>query len=1536
MSRSELSDTFPQSITGELARRLLSVVPDEDVCRLDLPSLLGRAQWIERLLASGEHHVQVFNPNAERDGWDSRHTLVAVVLADQPFLVDTVRLEIRRQQHRIHLTQNLVARPVVEDGTLSSLDAGEQPHAVMILEIDRIDDLTGQRALASAIQSVLRLLGAAVDDFMGMRDRCRQMAESQDEEGCEFFNWLAQDHFTFLGYEQLSRTSKSKSGTVETELNLGISRVREGCGLGDELSMQQQPGILFTKAPERSKIHRGAYIDLIVITEADGKGAREHRFYGLFTSRVYQEMTLEIPLVRQKIQQVLDASGFARGGHNYKQLSQILQVFPRDELLQIDQPTLSEQALVVLRLQERERTRLMVRVDPLGHFATALLYIPRDRYDTRIRTLIQEMLATELAARDIEFNTTFSESVHTRVQFIIRLSEPVTLDPSALQARVELLVQSWDEQLRIALADAHGDGKARALLRDYCDYFPAGYREDFDAKRAVLDINHLAGLSAEKPMDLSLFHDLGTQKLHLKLFHFGAPIPLSDALPIMEHLGARVLADQTYASRNRDWYIHDFTLDMRSAAALADWRDDWQDAFAATWYQRTESDAFHGLVLSAGLNWREVSVLRALSSYIKQIGFELSREWIAATLVANPVLAKELIALFRARHEPGRADALEARVLESLNGLIEEVAGLNEDRLFRRYRDVIGATLRVNFFQPLADDQSLSLAFKIAPRSIEGVPKPVPLFEIFVYSARVEGVHLRGGSVARGGLRWSDRHEDYRTEVLGLVKAQQVKNSVIVPEGAKGGFVPKQLPRGDREATQREAICAYKEFISGLLALTDNLVENEIVAPPSMRRHDADDPYLVVAADKGTATFSDIANGIAVERGFWLGDAFASGGSAGYDHKGMGITAKGAWVSVIHHFRELGKDPAVDKFTAVGIGDMSGDVFGNGMLLSNQMKLLAAFNHLHIFIDPTPDPQQSFDERTRLFALPRSGWADYDVALISPGGAIFDRTAKSLVLSPEAAKALGLKAGKRTPNELIKELLTSKVDLLWNGGIGTYAKAARESHADVGDKANDAIRVDGAQLGAAIVGEGGNLGLTQLGRVEMALNGCLVNTDFIDNSAGVDCSDHEVNLKILLAQRERAGELTRRQRDRLLESKTDEVSALVLANNDRQAGALGVAASDAPRSQFELMRFIETLEAGGELDPELEGLPRDLTGRGPLTRPELAVLLATAKNRLKRSLILAVEDDTLAAIAAEAFPPSLRDDYAQEIAEHRLRPQLVATQLANAMVHYLGIAVTHRLEALAATDSVGVAKAFQVARICFDLDRRWGEIESLPASVSVEIRRELLLRLSGLMRRVTRWILRRHGSDYAVADLVERYQGRLNELSGGMRGWLYGKPKTQFERLVERWVAAGVPEAVAEYVAGTPSLTSGPSVVESCLASDQGVHRVTELYLALGERMGLHDFARHVNGLRVQSTWEARARDGFRDDIDRAYQAFSGRLLACDGAPADALDEWVQARPEAVAQWQELIDAIEAAGDNAYPVMAVAGRTLALLPDAER
>ena len=1520
MLRVKWLEQLPETDLGRLASRLLETVPDEDLALLTPEGLLGRTQWAMDHLKGEGPQIAVLNPDVERDGWGSAHSILAVAVPDLPFLVDSLRIEVRRFDQSIHLTQNLVLPPT------DPLNPSQQAMAVVLLDIDRIQDETGRRTLRTAIAQVLNALAAAVADYPLMNEQAQRMADELQSEPAEFMRWLSQDHFTFLGYANTR------------DERLGV------CSLKGELAQftQAPAGTLwFDKAPFRSQIHRAAYMDRVVLTTGRGKSLVEHHFLGLYTSRVYQEFSVDIPVVREKIHHVLTTCGFTPGGHNYKQLSQILQVFPRDELLQIEAEELARQALSVLRLQERRRSRLTLRHDRVGNFATVILYVPRDRYDTELRWAVQQMLQQALQASDIEFNTTFSESVHTRVQFIVRLgAQTPTVSESELQARVEQLILSWEEGLAEALAEEHGEVEGQALLKAFGQQLPAGYREDMTPARAVLDIHHLSRLSASNPLSLSLYQDLATQSVHLKLYHWQRPIPLSDALPMMEHLGVRVLADQTYAARDRGWYIHDFTLQVGGAeSTLADWRTHWQDAFAACWHGQTESDRFHGLVLSAGLSWRDIAVLRALSSYIKQIGFELSREWMAGTLVAHPALAKELIALFYARHEPGRSANLQDRVLDRLNGFIDGVAGLNEDRLMRRFRDLIMATDRVNFFQPVGPKDVVSLAFKVAPSRMDDLPKPVPMHEIFVYSARVEGVHLRGGKVARGGLRWSDRLEDYRTEVLGLVKAQQVKNAVIVPEGAKGGFVPKQLS-GDRDAIQAEAIAAYQEFIRSLLSLTDNLVEQKLVPPKHTVRHDDDDPYLVVAADKGTATFSDIANQIAVDSGFWLGDAFASGGSAGYDHKKMGVTAKGAWVSVIHHFRETGRDPSVDPFTAVGIGDMSGDVFGNGMLLSDQMQLLAAFNHLHIFVDPTPDPVRSHAERQRLFALPRSGWKDYDPDMISQGGAVFDRSAKSIDLSPQAAKALGVTAGSRTPNQLIREILMAQVDLLWNGGIGTYIKGAQETHLAVGDKANDAIRIDGHQVGARILGEGGNLGVTQLGRVEMALNGVLVNTDFIDNSAGVDCSDHEVNLKILLGQRELAGELTRKQRDRLLESMTDEVSDLVLSNNDHQAGALGIAAFDSERNGFELARFVQVLSERGELDPELEGLPSDIAARQaqgqPLTRPELAVLMSTAKNRLKRGLIGLEQDAAVAVVAADAFPASLRQAYALEIQAHRLRPQLVATQMANAMVHYLGIAVAHRLEQLSGTGAIGVAKAFQVARLCFELDRRWEQLEALPASVPVDLRRELLLRMSTIIRRVTRWILRRHGGEIDVRTLVDRYQSGMSELTLGLPKWLSGAPLEHFDRYRQTWIEQGVPEDLAAYLASAPSLTTGPAVIEAALETGQSIKAVTGLYLAVGEHLGFQRFASCVNGLSVTSSWEARARDGFRDDLDRAYHALASKISVGRKSPDAQVQAWMAERPHTMDQWQELVQAAAEAGNRAYPVMTVAGRELGLLPDATR
>ena len=1504
MLREKWREQLPQGSAGDIASRFLEQLSDDDLAQLGFEALIGRAQWAQAQIADGQK-VECLNPEVERDGWGCPHSLLALCLPDQPFLIDTLRLETRRHGRAIHLTQNLVLSPQ------DPLNPHSKPLAIVLIEFDRLSDKTAVRTFISAIRQVLKVLGAAVEDYESMRTAALAFGDSLAGQEGEFFKWLAQDHFTFLGY---CNSEGAHQGIVRIQPNL------------IEMPQAELAQICFEKAAQRSPIHRNAYMDRIVFSS----GGVEHQFLGLYTARVYQQLATDIPCIRDKISAVLAGSGFTPGGHNYKQLLQILQVFPRDELLQIEESELSLQALAVVRLQERQRSLLTLRLDRLGQFATVLLYVPRERYDTELRVKIQAMLHRKLQAEDIEFNTTFSESVHTRVQFIIRLGKhPVQVTQETLQASAFDLMVSWEEGLAQKLIDSLGAREGGQWAKRFIPQIPAGFREEVDLDRALIDLRHLDELNEDNPLAVSLFQDLAQQTLHLKLYHLGRAIPLSEALPMMEHLGVRVIEDQTYAARDKSWFIHDFRLELPfEHAPLSDWRDMWQQAFLAVWHGQTESDAFNGLVIHGGIPWRDIALLRSLASYIKQIGFELSQPWIAGTLVGHPELSRELVQLFYARHEPGRSATLQTRVLARLDSMIDEVAGLNEDRLFRRYREVIMASDRVNFFQRHGPRAVVSLAFKFAPGRITDIPKPVPLHEIFVYSARVEGVHLRLGNVSRGGLRWSDRLEDYRTEVLGLVKAQQVKNSVIVPEGAKGGFVAKALPL-DPDARQAEGVAAYQEFIRGMLSLTDNLKDQTIIPPPDLIRHDTDDPYLVVAADKGTATFSDLANQIAVEADFWMDDAFASGGSAGYDHKQMGITARGAWVSVIHHFRELGKDPSKDAFSMVGIGDMSGDVFGNGLLLSDQALLIGAFNHRHIFVDPTPDPARSFAERKRLFKLPRSSWSDYDREMLSTGGAVFERSAKSVELSVEAAQVLGVAPGARTPNQLIRELLMAEVDLLFNGGIGTYIKSERESHVQVGDKANDAIRIDASEVRAAVIGEGGNLGVTQLGRVEMSANGVLVNTDFIDNSAGVDCSDHEVNLKILLSQPELAGELTRKQRDRLLSSLTDQVASLVLANNDRQAGALAMASFEAQRSAMEAGRLIHWLTAQGELNPQLECIRTDSQ---PLTRPELAVLMATEKNRLKRALVGLDQSPAMAMLAQDAFPPEVRETYADEIKRHRLAPQLVATQMANAMVHFLGVTIPYRLEQLSGASPITIAKAFQVVRVIFKLDQKWDEIETLPSAVTLETRRVLLARLSAMARRTTRWMLRRHGEHIDVDDLIKTYQTGVDELIEAIPAVLRGAPEQHFCAFRDQWTEQGVSPALASFLAATPSLAAAPAVIEAARETQTETRWAADAFMVLGESLGLQSFAHAVNALSVSNAWEARARDGLRDDIDRAYLRLINAIAQFEG---DAVDQrikvWMSKQPEAIKQWNEILMAAVEGDSQSYPLMAVAGRSLAQL-----
>ena len=1206
---SEDLDLVLAFITGYYA----GVSPD-DLAEREVGDLYGAAAAhlnLARRRAPGTPKIRVYNPRIEQHGWQSTHTIVEVVTDDMPFLVDSVRMVLNRRGY----TSHLVVHPVMrfhrgEGGRIDALlpvgeaDEGSIVEAVIHIEADRQTEQGVLDAMAAEVRSALDDVRATVEDWGGMREALRRsIADLQSspppvdreelEEVCAFLEWIENNHFTFLGFGAYRVERAGSRDRFAPEPGAGLGLLRDEGGPAStafsNLPPTQRGGhgpelLLITRTDARSTVHRPSHLDCIGIRQLDstGKVCGERRFLGLYTSAAYNRVPRDIPLLRRKASGVLGRAGYPRNSHAAKALQNIIDTFPRELLFQIPAGELFETSIGILHLQERQRIRLFVHPDRFGRFYSCIVFVPRDRYTTRSRLVIQGILEETFGGTDTEFTVRLSESVLARIYFVIRVGakRAPSYDIAELERRLRAVSRTWADDLHDALIESFGEERGTRLFRRYGDAFRADYREAYSARVAVLDVEKMERIE-DGGIEMSLYRPLeaGEGRLRFKLFRAGRPVSLSDALPMLENMGLKVEDEHPSkikrAGAPRVW-LHDFGMLHGEGPEFDPDRIDetFREAFARVWSGEVENDGFNRLVLRAGIGWREIVILRAYCKYLRQAGVTFSEAYMQDALGANAGIAAMLVELFHARLDPARQrevpDAKDAamervdselEVMTRIEASLDEVANLDEDRILRSYIGVIRATLRTNYYQPSAGGSPKPyLSFKLDPHRIPELPEPRPKYEIFVYSPRVEGVHLRGGAVARGGIRWSDRREDFRTEVLGLAKAQMVKNAVIVPVGSKGGFVPKKLPvDAGREAVQEEGIACYRIFIRGLLDVTDNLAGGRVVPPSRMMRHDEDDPYLVVAADKGTATFSDVANAIAGEYGFWLGDAFASGGSHGYDHKGMGITARGGWESVKRHFRELGIDSQSTDFTVVGIGDMGGDVFGNAMLLSRHIRLVGAFNHMHVFIDPDPDPEATFRERERLFALPRSTWDDFDRSVLSAGGGIHPRSAKSIPLSPEAREALAIDTGSLTPSELIAAILKAPVDLLWNGGIGTYVKARNESHADVGDRANDVVRVNGDELRCRIVGEGGNLGLTQLGRIEYAANGGRVNTDAIDNSGGVDCSDHEVNIKVLLNEVVSGGDMTGKQRNRLLEEMTGEVAELVLRNNYLQTQALSVA-----------------------------------------------------------------------------------------------------------------------------------------------------------------------------------------------------------------------------------------------------------------------------------------------------------------------------------------------------------------------------------------
>ncbi len=1572
------------------AEKFFGIVSLDELTQRRLSDLVGSTLSAWRLLQRfdpAQPEVHVFNPDYEKHGWQSTHAAVEVLHPDIPFLVDSVRMELSRRGYSIHTLQSSVfkvrrnARGELLELHPRSADApGLQAEALMFLEIDRCASTGAQRTLENALQEVLGDVRLAVADFEPIKAKAQSLLDGlqkfrgKPRDGIDpaevnaFLAWLLDNHFTFLGYEEFSVVDEGDGGRViyAEDTLLGLSRnMRSGLLPAD---LHVEPGALaylreplrlsFAKAAQPSRVHRPAYPDYVSLREIDSKGrvTKECRFMGLFTSSAYAESVNQIPYVRGKVAEIARRSGFDSKGHLGKELEQVLEVLPRDDLFQTPVDDLFATAISIVQIQERNKLRLFLRRDPYGRFVYALAYVPRDIYSTETRLKIQQILMERLQATDCEFWTFFSESLLARVQFILRVDpkHPVQIDVALLEREVVQACRSWKDDFASLMIESLGEAQGMHVLGEFPSGFPAGYRERFAPNSAVVDMQHLLSLSEQRSLVMSFYQPLsqGELQLHCKLYHADTPLPLSDVLPILENLGLRVLGEFPYRLRRadgREFWIHDFAFTTVAGLELdiQQLNDTLQDAFIQIVGGAAENDAFNRLVLTAAMPWRDVALLRAYARYLKQIrlGFDLS--YIASALLNHADIAGELVRLFKTRFYLARkltAKDLEdkqQKLEQAILAALDNVAVLNEDRILRRYLDLIKATLRTNFYQTDAQGQAKAyFSFKLNPRAIPEIPRPVPKYEIFVYCPRVEGVHLRFGDVARGGLRWSDREEDFRTEVLGLVKAQQVKNAVIVPMGAKGGFIPRRLPvGGSRDEVLAEGIACYRIFISGLLDITDNLKDGKVVAPANVVRHDGDDPYLVVAADKGTATFSDIANGIALDYGFWLGDAFASGGSAGYDHKGMGITAKGAWVSVQRHFRERGIDVQKDPTTVIGIGDMAGDVFGNGLLLSDKLQLVAAFNHLHIFIDPNPDPAKSFAERKRLFDLPRSSWADYDEALLSEGGGIFLRSAKSIPVSPQMQARFDIAVDRLAPTELLHALLKAPVDLLWNGGIGTYVKASSESHADVGDKANDGLRVNGGELRARVVGEGGNLGMTQLGRVEYCLAGGACNTDFIDNAAGVDCSDHEVNIKILLGEVVGAGDMTGKQRNKLLAEMTDAVGSLVLGNNYKQTQALSLAGRVATERLSEYKRLMVALEADGKLDRALEFLPGDdqlneRAGAGQgLTRPELSVLISYSKIDLKEALLKSrvPDDEYLAREMETAFPARLTSQFREVMGRHRLKREIVSTQIANDLVNHMGITFVQRLKESTGMSAANVAGAYVIVRDVFNLPHWWQQIEALDYSVPAALQLTLMDELMRLGRRATRWFLRSRRNELDAARDVAHFAPKIAELAGKLDELLEGPARAQWLERYEGFVQAGAPEGLARMVAGTSHLYTLLPIIEAADVTGQSAAEVAVAYFTVGSRLELAWYLQQINALPVDSNWQALAREAFRDDLDWQQRAITVSVLQSKDGP-QAIEQrmlaWLKQNKLAVARWKAMLAELRAASSADYAMYAVANREL--------
>lgn len=1571
----------------------------EDIEQRSIQALFEAAyhQWLFiQHRRTNEIKIHLFNPPTIENRRDSNFTIVQVCEEDMPFIVDSMRMEINRLGYVTHLTINLgsiilkrnAQHEITEILPLHSKAKGAVAEAVIYMEIDRILDAEKMQEIRENLLRVLTDVRASVEDWQPMQNKIKQaineiqtqklpMQKEVIRESIAFLQWLANDHFTFLGYRDYVTAKENNEPVLKIVKNSGLGVLRDDSHSRTTRNLEDLPPeakkraksknqlLIINKTNSKATVHRpDTYTDYIGVKKFNHEGeiVGEHRFVGLYTSDAYNSNPKNIPLLRTKVKNILKNSNRSPNGHDAKTLLNIINTLPRDDLFQASQKDLLNLSMSILHAQQRQRTRIFILKDPYQRYFSCLVYMARARFNTDLTDKIKKFLMQALNGIEVKYTMFFPEPTNlVRIHFVIRAnrSKQAHYNINHLESEIAKLAHSWQDDLSSSLFQHFAEDKSSEYFELFANAFPASYKDIFNSEIAVDDIKNIM---QNEVLKLSVYRKIDSSEdntIHLKLYQPNHTMNLSDAIPILENMGFFVIGEEPFKitlSNKKIYWINDFNLVFpgKSRLNLEDMGENFQTAFIKTWQGDNENDAFNKLLIRAELNWREVAILRTYSRYLRQIKFTFSQTYIADTLYKHADITKLLIKLFHEKFDPNLNFKTHtnnhriSKIIEKIHEALDHVESLDEDKIFKHFLEVINATIRSNFYQKDANGLAKSyISIKLNPKKIENIPLPKPEFEIYVYSPEVEGIHLRNSSVARGGLRWSDRREDFRTEVLGLMKAQTVKNAVIVPSGAKGGFVVKKsLPFGSsREEILSQGIHCYKIFISGLLDITDNIINNKVIPPQNVVRYDTDDPYLVVAADKGTATFSDIANAIAKNYNFWLGDAFASGGSAGYDHKKMGITARGAWESVKRHFQELDLNVENEDFTVVGIGDMSGDVFGNGMLLSKHMRLIAAFNHMHIFIDPNPDAATSYLERNRLFNLPRSTWEDYDRNLISNGGGIFSRNAKFIKLSPEVKECLAINIDTIEPNQLIQAILSAPVDLLWNGGIGTYVKASTENNADVGDRNNDILRINANELRCRVVAEGGNLGFTQLARVEYNLNDGKINTDFIDNSAGVDCSDHEVNIKILLNNLVHSQELTEKERNKLLANMTDSVAHLVLENNYRQTRVISQAKFESYHLINLYMRMLDKFEQLGKINRELECLPDEKTlisrkaNNLGLARSELATLLAYAKIILKQEILASdiLDDAQLLVFLEKAFPQTLVKKYYKEMTHHQLKNDIIATQLANSLVTDMGITFVYQMHDETGRSTNDIVKAYVIAQTIFDMPNYWAQINSLDNLIPIEVQRNMALEVIRLIRRVTRWLLSDANQALNIQKTINHFAKDINYFFHNLPKFLVGSEKAQFESIVKEYTEAKVPEKIAVAFASSRPMFAALNIIEAANRSDEHINRAGAIYFVLSDQLHLGQFRELINNYPVQDHWSVLARAACKGDLDTVQKKLATGVLEMkleNRSIKKQVNTWLKLHDRQILHWNNVLTELLGRNTIDFAMLSVALRTLDDLANA--